>query len=387
MKGTSSILVRVALLALVPMLGARSLAQGQPCGAGVTVQVTATPTGAHTWSLVATVDGASAVYNYAWNPGDGQGTSGGGTAFDHTFGAPGSYLMCVSVDVLDQQGDFCTATGCVVINNTGLPPTVCDSTELDFAGSFDNGTFTFALESIITTPITGVVWDFGDGATGSGTSVSHSFTGNGPYAVCMTVTLLDAVLQDSCTVQSCNWVYFGPDTIPCGQVLQPDFDHLINGNTVAFINTSLTSGALPNLLWDFGDGTTSTELQPVHTYALPNLYSVCLSVTIDGPLAPDTCTLSVCLPVELMPLVGIDEEDAHVFTVSPNPCADVLAVRSEPGSAMWSVEVLDTQGRRCWSGTLNTGLDHVDVSGLSAGPYLLRVRNGQRARAVRFLKE
>ena len=188
-------------------------------------------------------------------------------------------------------------------------------------------------------------------------------------------------------MQSCNWVYFGPDTIPCGQVLQPDFDHLINGNTVAFINTSLTSGALPNLLWDFGDGTTSTELQPVHTYALPNLYSVCLSVTIDGPLAPDTCTLSVCLPVELMPLVGIDEEDAHVFTVSPNPCADVLAVRSEPGSAMWSVEVLDTQGRRCWSGTLNTGLDHVDVSGLSAGPYLLRVRNGQRARAVRFLKE
>ncbi len=387
MNGTSSLRIWVALIALVPMLGARSSAQGQPCGAGVTIQVTATPTGANTWSLVATVDGAMAVYNYAWDAGDGQGTSGGGTAFDHTFSAPGTYLMCVSVDVLDQQGDFCTATGCVVVNNSGLPPTVCDSTELDFAGSFDNGTFTFALESIITAPVTSIAWDFGDGSTGTGTPVSHNFTGNGPYAVCMTVTLLDALQQDSCTVQTCNWVYFGPDTIPCGQVLQPDFDHLINGSTVAFINTSLTSGALPSLFWDFGDGTTSTELQPVHTYALPDLYTVCLTVTIDGPLAPDTCALSVCLPIELMPLVGFEEEAAGAFSVSPNPCADVLVVRSAVGSAKWSAEVLDAQGRRCWSGMLNDGPDAVDVSTLDAGPYLLRVQDGRRARVVRFVKE
>lgn len=387
MNGTPRTRLRMALLIMVPLLGVRSLAQPQPCGADVTVQVTATPTGPNAWSLLASVDGALAVYTFNWDAGDGQGTSGGSTTFDHTFSAPGTYLMCVSVDVLDQQGIFCTATGCTVVNNSGLPPSVCDTTDLQFAGSFDNGTFTFALESIITTPITGITWDFGDGATGSGTMVSHTFAGNGPYAVCMTATLLDAVLQDSCTVQTCNWVYFGPDTIPCGQVLQPDFDHLINGNTVAFINTSLTSGALPDLLWDFGDGTSSTEVQPLHTYALPDLYTVCLTVTIDGPLAPDTCSLSVCLPVDLMPLVGLEEEVEQAFSVSPNPCADVLIVRSPTGPASWSADVLDAQGRRCWTGVLGGGLDHVDVARLDAGAYLMRLTNGQRARTFRFLKE
>ena len=375
-----------ALLALL-LPGFHGMAQGLPCGAGVTVGLTATPTGANSWSLLATVDGATAVYNYAWDAGDGQGNSGGGTAFDHTFNAPGTYLMCVSVDVLDQQGDFCTATGCVVINNSGLPPSVCDSTELEFTGSFDNGTFTFALESIITSPITGIAWDFGDGSTGSGPSVSHSFTGDGPFAVCMTATLLDAVLQDSCTVQTCNWVYFGPDTIPCGQVLQPDFDHLVNGNTVAFINTSLTSGALPSLFWDFGDGTSSTDPQPVHTYAVPDLYTVCLAVTIDGPLAPDTCTLSVCLPVQPMPLVGVEESTERAFSVSPNPCSHSLFVRSTSGTLNWSVEVLDTQGRVCWAEVLKGGSGPVDVSTLDPGPYLLRALDGQRVRTVRFVKE
>lgn len=375
-------LLGAALLSLSP-----AFVQAQPCGNDVSVEVVTTHVGTDLWSLQATVLGAQAVYGYLWDAGDGQGSAGTSDALLYTFPGAGSYLVCVSATVLDQQGYLCTATGCVVVNNSGLPPSVCDSTALDFVGNFDNGTFTFALESIITTPITGIAWDFGDGATGAGTSVSHTFTGNGPYAVCMTATLLDAVLQDTCTVRTCNWVYFGPDTIPCGQVLQPDFDHLVNGSTVAFINTSLTSGALPSLLWDFGDGTSSTDLQPVHTYAVPDLYTVCLSVTIDGPLAPDTCTLSVCLPVQPMPLVGLGEEAAPVFSISPNPCTDLLIVRVAAGSAPWSAEVLDAQGRLCWAGLLGSGLGQVDLSGLDAGPYLLRVRDGRQTRTLRFVKD
>lgn len=41
-------------------------------------------------------------------------------------------------------------------------------------------------------------------------------------------------------------------------------------------------------LWDFGDGATSTEAAPVHTYGAPGFYTV--SLTVDGPGGPSTLT-------------------------------------------------------------------------------------------------
>ena len=48
---------------------------------------------------------------------------------------------------------------------------------------------------------------------------------------------------------------------------------------VAFID--LSYGKITSWLWDFDDGTTSTELNPVHTYIKPGNYTVVL--TIEGP--------------------------------------------------------------------------------------------------------
>lgn len=44
-----------------------------------------------------------------------------------------------------------------------------------------------------------------------------------------------------------------------------------------FTNTS--SGEYTSLLWDFGDGATSTEPTPTHTYAAPGDYLVTLILT------------------------------------------------------------------------------------------------------------
>ena len=49
------------------------------------------------------------------------------------------------------------------------------------------------------------------------------------------------------------------------------------GNYFAY-NLSWTSGAT-SYLWDFGDGTTSTQQYPFHQYAIPGQYIVCLTVT------------------------------------------------------------------------------------------------------------
>jgi PKD repeat protein len=44
----------------------------------------------------------------------------------------------------------------------------------------------------------------------------------------------------------------------------------------------LSKGNPDSRLWDFGDGTTSTELDPVHIYATPGTYSVSLTVSNDA---------------------------------------------------------------------------------------------------------
>jgi len=53
---------------------------------------------------------------------------------------------------------------------------------------------------------------------------------------------------------------------------------------------AFTTSASAPLAWSFGDGATSTELAPVHTYA-PGTYTASLTATING--APQTATSSV----------------------------------------------------------------------------------------------
>ena len=53
--------------------------------------------------------------------------------------------------------------------------------------------------------------------------------------------------------------------------------------TIQFTNTSAISGSCT---WDFGDGETSTDVNPTHTYSLPGQYEVKLTVGDDYTTRP-----------------------------------------------------------------------------------------------------
>ncbi|MEM7167605.1 MAG: PKD domain-containing protein [Planctomycetota bacterium] len=57
-------------------------------------------------------------------------------------------------------------------------------------------------------------------------------------------------------------------------------------HTIAF--TNLSTGNISSLLWDFGDGNTSTMPTPVHTYTTPGLRTVTLTVQGPGGVAVET---------------------------------------------------------------------------------------------------
>lgn len=56
-----------------------------------------------------------------------------------------------------------------------------------------------------------------------------------------------------------------------------DLDYSIDGSTVSFTNLSVTGG-FSSTFWDFGDGTSSTEENPIHTYAEDGEYTVILII-------------------------------------------------------------------------------------------------------------
>lgn len=67
------------------------------------------------------------------------------------------------------------------------------------------------------------------------------------------------------------------------------FSTVVNDLQVNF--TDQTSGTPGSWSWDFGDGNTSTQQNPDHTYSAPGAYQVCLTTT-------SVCgTNTVCLPV------------------------------------------------------------------------------------------
>lgn len=80
-----------------------------------------------------------------------------------------------------------------------------------------------------------------------------------------------------------------------------DFSFVANGTTVDFTNTSTDATAY---VWDFGDGNTSTEVDPQHTYAGAGSYIIEMIATNDC----GSDTLSIVLELLLPPTAGFSAD-------------------------------------------------------------------------------
>ena len=128
-------------------------------------------------------------------------------------------------------------------------------------------------------------WNFGDGNTSSEQSPSYTYVSEGEYTVQLiieTATCSDTFIQviriSTAPIISCN----------------ADFYYSITGNnneTVDFIDNSYFPGAEKQWFWDFGDGNTSSEQNPSHTYSTDSIYTVSLEITYGD--CSDTAIYSV----------------------------------------------------------------------------------------------
>ncbi|MEC9475411.1 MAG: HYR domain-containing protein [Planctomycetota bacterium] len=160
---------------------------------------------------------------------------------------------------------------------------------------------TYDLEVVFTDTSTGDIdsylWDFGDGTTSTEQDPSHTYTESGEYAVSLTVT--GPVGKDTFVCDSCIVVTAPP---PAAN-FQMDPTSGTYDLLVQFTDDS--TGPIDGRLWDFGDGATSTELNPSHLYTLAGIYTVSLTVT--GPGGTDTSTCDSCIEVlDPPPTAGFD---------------------------------------------------------------------------------
>ena len=145
----------------------------------------------------------------------------------------------------------------------------------DFTVSSTTGSFPFFVEftSLSTGAITAYTWNFGDGNISSSTRPVHLYNQEGVYSVSLTVT---GPGGESTEIKS--------DYITVSSPSYPPIVSFAGEPTtgLAPLTVSFTSSIINNVesvVWNFGDGETSTELNPSHTFDSVGVYTVSLSGT------------------------------------------------------------------------------------------------------------
>lgn len=216
-------------------------------------------------------------FTYLWNFGDGNTSTLQNPS--HTYTTFGNFNVNLTVRNLDNN---CTVseqlTNFVRIINfqpsftTALQGNACAPAQVRF-----ENTSSAVLEGQT------VTWDFGDGTTLTGPANDpefrtpiHTYTRPGNFTVRLAI--------GDATGKFCEGSIETPDAVVLPDAIVADFTADQTGfctlNNGGFtVNFSDLSMGASSWLWDFGDGTTSTEQNPTHTYNGFGNYDVTLTVT------------------------------------------------------------------------------------------------------------
>ena len=157
--------------------------------------------------------------------------------------------------------------------------------------------------------------------------------------------------------------------------------------TLYLTNTSTDASTY---YWDFGDGSSSTDVNPWHNYSTPGQYTVLL-VAYSSSCGND----SALLTVEVFSAADIHEEQIVDFQISPNPTIGETSITLNSRYSGHSELILtNTEGRVIRVKPLqlqpgkNTFLLDFNELGLAAGNYFLRLstNSSQTTRPIVFRK-
>lgn len=210
---------------------------------------------------------------------------------------PGEYEVCLIAENI-----IGTDTTCQLIEVFEMPPVVIagfsyesDLLEVDFQDESQNDPISWQ-------------WDFGDGQVSDQQNPLHTFPEAGNYTVCLTV-------ENSTSMDmNCQQI----EVIESFPAVTAAFSYESELLEVTFTDNSINDPT--SWLWDFGDGATSQDQNPVYTYVDEGGYTVCL--TVENSNSDDM----TCQEVSLI-LTSVNEVNDEQYEVFPNPTKSTTIIQ------------------------------------------------------------
>ena len=329
-----------------------------PCGSDSTCySVTITcPNPTAAWTETSTdlsasfTDQSADAIGWSWDFGDG--TSSSLQNPTHLYANAGTYTVC---QIATSQCGSDTVCQAVTVT--------CAAPGADWSSVTQDLTVSFADMS--SQSPTAWSWDFGDGNSSTMQSPSHTYATGGTYSVCL-------IASSNCGSDTTCYMI---DVICDVPVASFSFSYGGSGD-VSFFDQSTSS---TSWFWDFGDGSTSTDENPDHTFASTATYTVCLIVT-------NLCgSDSVCIdvPVEV---TGISEGTLSTTILYPNPVEDLLTINLSNEQGEYEISIYDINMRLIETHR-SAGDIAINTRKLSQGVYIVRISTGGNQLVRQFVKK
>jgi len=205
---------------------------------------------------------------WSWNFGDG----GSATTQNptHNYSTAGNYTVTLTVSNSAGNNTTTKSNYITAVSTTGTKPV------LNYWGSPRSGTapLTVTFKDNSTGSPTAWNWSFGDGTYSTEKNPKHTYTAAGSY----TISLTASNAAGSSTSTKLNYITV---TGNASQTPVAAFSASpTSGNSPLNVTfTDSSTGSPTAWSWSFGDGTSSTSQNPVHTYSAAGNYTVALTVT------------------------------------------------------------------------------------------------------------
>jgi PKD repeat protein len=219
------------------------------------------------------------LIGWGWDFGDGSTSAEREPA--HSYSAPGTYT--VTLRVIDNGGSTAEASTQVTVSSPAAPPSN-NPPQADFELTCDHLSCSFIDQSDDPDgSIAGRHWDFGDGSTSSQRNPSHAYLTAGRYQVALTVTDNEGAENTKTRTAAPQAPAEPPPPPPSNKPPVADFGVQCNDLACSFTDRSKDDdGSVVQWQWSFGDGATSNDRNPSHSYQTAGPYEVLLTITDNG---------------------------------------------------------------------------------------------------------
>jgi hypothetical protein len=221
---------------------------------------------------------------------------------------------------------------------------------------------------------------------GSGNKLNYAINKNGTYTICV-------VVNDTCN--RCDTSFCITKTINCftscnwkGRIYTINFFDSCNGlkyrnsaSGYVVLNQNGNNSCV-KYRWKVDNNIVSNTYYFIAPIYSNGAHTYCLTL-IDSCLKCDT---TICFTRNFnCKNLGVESSVHSELTIYPNPVADIVYLNSTVAYEV--VEIYASNGQLVWKGQINVGDTAIDMSTMSKGVYVIRLRNSTETVIRKLVKE